>query len=274
MSNSCSCLRTSLARLSSVDVPDPGGDVTELVSFTHHRDGSNCEELRAAIERRSTREPLAYITGFQRVGGHRFAVPHGTFVPRTHSNAAIDTATALLSRSSSVVAPRVLDLCCGVGPYLISLASRIDALEGVGVDTNAEAISAARLNAGQILAVSRPSRVSFHRMSVEKVDFGPFDLVVANPPFMPSSAEPSPEYGLYQPNDAIFAGEDGLAVIHEVVEAACRTLTRGGVLVVEHGPLAFEGLMDLLDGRLKVQSTHADGNGLPLFSTFTRVGQS
>src|SRR5699024_11427221 len=102
---------------------------------------------------------------------------------------------------------------------------------------------------------------------------GLVDLVVWNPAYVAWGAQVAPEVAEDEPEYAVYAGEGGLAVIRDVVAAAARLLTTGGVVAVEHDDTHASAVPGLLSARRVLGEVveHKDLAGRPRFVTAQRV---
>ena len=206
------------------------------------------EELgrfRDLVKRRRAREPVAYILGQREFYGRLFRVDRRVLVPRPDTECLVEAA---LERTSGIsLSARVLDLCTGSGCVAITLARERPTTRVVGSDVSEDALAVARENALRLGAYN----VAFGRGDLfEGVEalmrsassarsassgFGRFDVVTANPPYIPAGEIPGlqPEIREHEPRLALLGGPDGLSVVARVVEGAPAVLSDGGVLAVE-----------------------------------------
>jgi release factor glutamine methyltransferase len=189
---------------------------TELVVF------------REMVARRAKREPLQYILGTQEFMGLEFEVSNAVLVPRHDTETLVEEA---VKRSNG--AKRVLDVGVGSGCIAVSLAKALPDAEVFGVDTSREALEVAGKNARR-----NSVNVTLIRGSMFKpVDGTAFDLIVSNPPYIPSSdiAGLQPEVRDYEPREALDGGADGLNFYRSIIQEAVRYLNSGGWLIFEVG---------------------------------------
>jgi release factor glutamine methyltransferase len=130
---------------------------------------------------------------------------------------------------------RVHDSCCGSGCVAISVAADRPGWQVSGSDLSEGALEVARGNAAALLAPGRPGgAVVFLRSDLLAMAGGPFDLVLANPPYV-SSAQTDALLGLgwSEPRMALDGGADGLDFVRRLVGEACDSVAPGGALLVE-----------------------------------------
>ena len=181
----------------------------------------------AAIERRTHREPIAYITGIQEFWNRDFAVSKAVLIPRPETELIIEEAL-------STVFGRAADIGTGSGCLAVTLAAEVPRARIVATDISAPALEVARANARRHgVADLVEFREARYLDGVE----GPFDLIVSNPPYVTDEeyASLAPEVHDFEPRSALAAGPDGLDDIREVLSAAASALRSGGVLLMEIG---------------------------------------
>lgn len=189
--------------------------------------------LKARLRRRAQREPLQYIAGDAAFRNLRLRVDRRVLIPRPETEVLVDLVLAWSREHAPLSA---LDVGTGSGAIALALASEGGSFERiVATDVSAEALEVAREN---LLAVSP-------RASVELrvgPGFGPvageqFDVIVSNPPYVGRTeiSQLDPEVRDWEPPLALFAGEDGLALIRELIAEAPRHLRPAGMLALEIG---------------------------------------
>lgn len=185
-------------------------------------------------QRRLAREPIAHILGSREFWGLMLRVTPATLVPRPETETIVEVALAAIDESGPRTrALRIADLGTGAGALLLALLSELPNAFGVGTDMSADALAVARGNAEQLGLASRARFV--------RCDFGAalaagFDLVVSNPPYIPSGdiAALSPEVQR-DPRPALDGGADGLACYRTIAADAKRLVAQDGNLVIELG---------------------------------------
>ncbi|MFC0682471.1 peptide chain release factor N(5)-glutamine methyltransferase [Lysobacter korlensis] len=201
--------------------------------------------IRALVERRAAREPLQHITGRAAFRSLELAVGPGVFVPRPETEFVAQIAIDALA-AVPAAEPIAVDLGTGSGALALALASEVANSRVFAVENSPEAFVWTQRN----VAESRLDNV--RAVFVDLVDAlheldGSVDVVVSNPPYIPAGAVPrDPEVRLFDPEAALYGGEDGLDVVRQVSRTALRLLHPGGALVMEHGELQGAEIRNLL----------------------------
>lgn len=248
-------------QLRTAEVPDFALDAGYLLEFTSGRkhidlvlDGREqmpdalFEKYRDCVRRRAQRIPLQQITGSQAFMGLDFMVNEHVLCPRQDTETLVEeglTILALLQSGSAKNSQanadreiRLLDLCTGSGCILISLLALARGQEtpihGLAADLSPEALAVARENAKRN-GVSAAFVLSDLFAEIE----GSFDLITANPPYIPSGQleDLMPEVRDHEPRMALDGDEDGLAFYRRIAGQAPDYLREGGWLLME---IAFD----------------------------------
>jgi release factor glutamine methyltransferase len=182
------------------------------------------------IERRKDGEPVAYITGKRAFWNIELEVGPGALVPRPDSETLIAAAVEHFAGTSGP--KRILDLGTGPGTLLLAALDQWPKATGIGVDSSDEALGYARRNAKRL---GLAERAHFKRGDWAKGISEAFDLVLINPPYVAEGEELGPGVAEYEPAEALFAGEQGLAEYRRLAPEIGRLLAAGGLAAVEIG---------------------------------------
>jgi release factor glutamine methyltransferase len=191
--------------------------------------GRRLDEL---IARRSAREPVSRILGYREFWSLRFELSPETLDPRPDSETLIESGLGALGERERVY--RVLDFGTGSGCLLLALLSELPNALGTGVDLSEGALETARRNAA---ALGLRGRTQFVRGNWGEGLSGEWDVILANPPYIPSHGLPTlmPEVACYEPKLALDGGTDGLQAFRALAPEIARLLAPTGVAAIEVG---------------------------------------
>ena len=229
----------------------------------------------ALLGRRERREPLAYVLGKREFWSLSLAVSAGMLVPRPETETLVEATlavwremTAETSREGEVSSPMIVELCTGSGAVAIALATEIPTARILATDVSWRALRVARANA---LAHAVAGRVTFLRGNLwqavnGQTSAGSVDLVVANPPYVPTRdvATLMPEIQ-WEPRLALDGGADGLRVQRDIIATSPERIRPGGFLLLEIGADQAEAILALLGkmGRFETGRIFRDLAGRP-----------
>jgi len=184
------------------------------------------------LERRSRREPVSLIIGRKGFWKIMLNVNSGVLTPRPETEVIVDEA---LKAFPEHMAFTILDLGVGSGAILLSILAERPAARGLGVDISEDALAVARENAANLDLDGRTALLRGD-WATGLGDAG-FDLVVANPPYIPSAVIETldPEVRDHDPRVALDGGEDGLDPYRVLAPEILRVLKPGGMFAVEIG---------------------------------------
>jgi len=228
------------------------------------------DSFAALVARREAREPLAYVTGVREFWNLTFVVMPTVLVPRPETELLVEIALQIFpDREASFFAA---DAGTGSGCLAVAIAKERPRAIVLATDTSASALAVARLNAGRH-GVSQ--RIEFLETDLLQGAPDPFDLIVSNPPYVPSVDAPSlqPEVRDYEPAVALFSGVDGLDAIRRLIAESVLRLNPGGSLVFEFGfgqDQAVEQLVSAAAG-LRLADIRKDLQGIPRAAIATRT---
>jgi len=203
---------------------------------------------RALVQRASEHEPIAYLTGKAHFFNLEFDVAPGVLIPRPDTETLVENVLQLARNMPGFEAPRVLDLCTGSGCIAAAIAQRLKSATVLAIDVSDDAVAIARRNVERLGLSDRVAVEQgdlFEPLS-RVVDPQPFNLIVANPPYIPSNQIDNLDRNVreYEPLQALDGGIDGLTIHRRIFEGADDRLVPGGRLYLEigydQGPAARE----------------------------------
>jgi release factor glutamine methyltransferase len=204
-------------------------------------------KLRELVKRRRAREPVAYLRGEREFYGRVFKVDRRVLIPRPDSETLVEVALQRTLHCS--MSMRALDLCTGSGCVAITLARQRPTSHVHATDVSEPALALARENALRLGAYN--ASFSAGDLFAAKLPWPRFDVVTANPPYIPTAevATLTPDIKDFEPRIALDGGGDGLDLVRRIVADAPERLVRGGVLALEIGAGQAPKVKELLEAR-------------------------
>jgi release factor glutamine methyltransferase len=195
---------------------------------------TEADRFRAFIERRAAHEPLQYLLGFEDFRGLRLRVTPDVLVPRPETEGLVEWALALVRRWPRAA---VADVGTGSGAIACALAAEHPGAHVVAVDVSPRALAVAADNAARLGLSARVRCLEGDALAPVRALGASFDLVIANPPYLPTAILPRlpVEVTRYEPALALDGGADGMALSRRIVRDAGPVLRPGGWLLMEIG---------------------------------------
>jgi len=197
--------------------------------------------FKSLIQRRLTKEPVAYIVGVKEFYSMDIAVTNDVLIPRPETEHLVEAAVALLPDNSgsglNFEKKRILELGTGSGAVVLSLASHRPEHIYFASDRSIKAVEAAKRNARHHNLDSKIYFFACDWFAPLKNHIRPFDMIISNPPYIQTLAisRLQPEIYKYEPVMALDGGEDGLCCLRHIIGNAHDYLKPGGGLLLEIG---------------------------------------
>lgn len=222
----------SRAEASSLLVHTLGREPIFLVAHPEYDLTDNEEKtFRELLRRRAGREPFHYIVGHKEFFGLDFEVSPDVLIPRPETEILVEEAIQLLRERDK---PSFCDIGVGTGCISISILHNVENAIAVGVDISEKALTIAWRNAAKLTVADR---LTLHEADVFDGITGKFDLIVSNPPYIPTEDIPELQREVrdHEPHTALHGGAVGLDLIERVICESPEHLTPQGVLLMEIG---------------------------------------
>ena len=219
---------------------------SRVALYTHYDQPLGEAELasyRALVQRRLSGEPVAYILGRKEFWSIDFQVDARVLIPRPDTETLVEQGLELLRRfGAERPALRVADIGTGSGAVAIALKKERPSDEFFAVDLSADALAVAQENAARLKLA-----ITFCQGDLVAPLAGPFDLIVSNPPYIPSREIASLAAEVRsEPRMALDGGADGLALVRRLVDGARGVFGPEGWLAMEIGAGQAEATMAIL----------------------------
>ena len=209
-----------------------------------------------AIKRRIKNEPIAHIIGKKEFWSNDYKVNRSTLVPRPETELLIYKVVKFFKNKKI----NILDIGTGSGCILLSILKELNFSRGIGIDISAKAIAIARINSKRLDLMNRSKFMVFN---LDKFNIGKFDLVISNPPYIPSKdiKNLSRDITNYEPRVALDGGLDGLDLIKKVIYKSSNLLKRNSLLAIEIGYDQYKRVSSILrDNKFREISKEYDYN--------------
>ena len=197
--------------------------------------------MRALVRRAAEDEPIEYLTGRAHFFNLEFEVNRDVLIPRPDTETLVENVLQLARNQAGFEAPRVLDLCTGSGCVAAAIAHHSKAASVVATDVSPGAVVVARTNVERLGLSDRVvvGEGDLFEPLAGMVDGRPFQLVVANPPYIPTSQVEALDRSVrdYEPLQALDGGLDGMVLHRRILAGAPRYLAPGGRVFLE---IAFD----------------------------------
>ena len=199
------------------------------------------ERFWAMVERRKAGEPVAYITGRRAFWNIELHVGPGVLVPRPDSEVLIASAIEHFDGGDGPL--RILDLGTGPGTLLLAALDVWPGATGMGIDLSRQALSYASANARRL---EFENRVKWVQADWAAGLMEQFDLILCNPPYVRDDADLGPGVREYEPDEALFAGTEGLDAYRALAPQLPHRLRKDGLAVVAIGHDQAASVTELL----------------------------
>ncbi|NBW74482.1 MAG: peptide chain release factor N(5)-glutamine methyltransferase [Sphingomonadaceae bacterium] len=260
--------RTDSARLDAELLMAEALGVRRSDLFLRHMGDPAPAVFAELVARRAAHEPVAYIRGYQEFFGLPFIVSPDVLIPRGDSETLVEA--ALEARPDAV---RVLDCGTGSGALLLAVLHELPRTNGVGIDRSEQALGVAKANATRLGLGERARMIRADWNSDGWRDDlgGPFDLILANPPYVETDAALDPTVKDHEPAGALFAGPDGLDDYRVLVPQLPALLSDQGVALVEIGHTQADAVTAIGAVAGLVATLHRDLAGRPRVLEFKKA---
>ncbi len=205
---------------------------TELVLAAYQQlDNNLAREISHAVVRRKNKEPLSRIVGERDFFNRRFFIDETVLDPRPETETLILATLEIIETEGwADKAINILDVGTGSGCIITTLLAELPKARGVATDISETALSVAQKNAAHY---GLSNRLTFLKGNLLEPVSGTFDLIVSNPPYIPTNDIEGlePEVREYDPHLALNGGPDGLNVYREILKSILKVLNRGWLIV-------------------------------------------
>ena len=194
-------------------------------------DKKNIFDFKNLIDERSKGKPVAYLTGIKNFWKNKFKIKKNVLIPRPDSEIIIEAALKATKNKTNL---NILDIGVGSGCLLLSILNDKKGFYGTGIDLSKDCIELSKMNAS-MLKISK--RVKFYKSNVDNFNYGKYDLIISNPPYIKKLKLKYLEKDVfgYEPKLALNGGIDGTSEIKRVIIKSSKLIKKNGMLILEIG---------------------------------------
>lgn len=185
-------------------------------------------EMNLSLNRLVKGEPLPYITGKQAFYGLDFYVSPAVLIPRPETELLVEEAISWLESRPN--RRKIVDICTGSGIIAVTLADTFPQARITATDLSGDALEIARRNSQENQV---DDKITFIKSDVLEGIEGKFDLIVSNPPYIPTAKLAELPVAQFEPRLALDGGEDGLLITQKIFKESREKLFPGGAIFIE-----------------------------------------
>jgi len=207
------------------------------------------------IHLRSLGNPVAYLTNKKNFWNSEFFVTKHTLIPRPDTELIIENALKFTKQKNKI---SILDIGVGSGCILLSILKERKNFYGTGIDVSEKCLNISKINA---ISLNVDTRLKLFKSNIDKFNFGKYDLIVSNPPYINKSKIKYLEKDVaeFEPKLALDGGLDGLSEIRKVIKKSSELIKKNGKFILEIGFDQKNKVINLIKKEgFYINSTHKD----------------
>ena len=181
------------------------------------------------IKKRSKGTPISYLTGKKSFWNNEFQINKNVLIPRPDTELIIQEALKFTKNKNKL---RVLDIGTGSGCLILTILKEKKNFSGIGIDISKKCLNLAKINRDNF---ALGNRVKFLKSDIDNFNYGKYDLIISNPPYIKSTDFKYLEKDVskFEPKLALDGGVDGLSEIRKVINKSSELIKNNGKLILE-----------------------------------------
>ena len=191
----------------------------------------NLNNFFKLIDKRSTGNPVAYLTNKKFFWNSEFFISNDVLIPRPDTELLVENILRLTRQKNKI---KILDIGVGSGCILLSILKERKNFYGTGIDISKKCLNISRINADNLKV---GSRLKLYKSNVDKFNFGKYDLIVSNPPYINKCKLKYLDKDVvhFEPRIALDGGLDGISEIRKVIKKSSELIKKNGKFILEIG---------------------------------------
>ena len=202
-----------------------------LLNYKRDLEINDLNTFKKLIYKRSLGKPIAYLTNKKFFWNSEFTVSEDTLIPRPDTELVIEKVLDLTANKKKL---NILEIGIGSGCILLSILKERKSFYGTGIDISKSCLKISKLNA---IKLKLTSKLKLFKSNVDKFNFGKYDLIISNPPYIKNFNLKYLEKDVakFEPKLALDGGLDGLSAIRKVIKKSSELIKKNGRFVLEIG---------------------------------------
>ena len=186
-------------------------------------------DFKNLLNQRALGKPIAYLVGKKEFWKYEFVINEKVLIPRPDSELVVEKVLELTRYKSRL---KILDIGVGSGCILLSILKEKEDFYGTGIDISRKCIDLSKVNANRL---DIKERVKFFKSNVDNFNYGKYDLIVSNPPYINSAYLKYLDKSVinFEPKNALNGGIDGISEIRKVINKSSELIKINGKLILE-----------------------------------------
>ena len=186
-------------------------------------------DFKNLLNQRALGKPIAYLVGKKEFWKYEFIINEKVLIPRPDSELIVEKVLEITRHRSRL---KILDIGVGSGCILLSILKEKEDFYGTGIDISRKCLDLSKLNANRL---ELKGRVKFFKSDVDNFNYGKYDLIVSNPPYISSAYLKYLDKDVinFEPKNALNGGIDGISEIRKVINKSSELIKINGKLILE-----------------------------------------
>lgn len=189
------------------------------------------KKFKNLIEKRSKKEPIAYLINKKEFWNFEFFVSRHTLIPRPDTELIVDQILKITKNKNKL---NILDIGIGSGCILLTILKERTNFNGTGIDISNNCLKISKINA---INLKVDNRIKLFKTNVDKFNYGKYDIIVSNPPYINKVNIKFLEKDVvnFEPISALYGGLDGTSEIRKVINKSSELIKKNGKFILEIG---------------------------------------